>query len=137
MLRRPTRSTRADTIFPYTTLCRSAGLRAEGRAQHLHLGDEVPVPVNHALGHAGRAAGEQDRGDVVGLRVAQLRPGAGTVSLDLRQRGVGPPRSRAGGPAYARRLRPAQRSEERRVGKECVRPCRSLWSPDNKKTKTL
>src|SRR3546814_13926576 len=23
----------------------------------------------------------------------------------------------------------AQRSEERRVGKECVRPCRSRWSP--------
>src|SRR3546814_2506472 len=106
MIRRPPRSTRTDTLFPDTTLFRSqagrgveqgerregrqvdaAGLRAEGRAQHLHLGDEVPVPVNHAFGHAGRAAGEQDRGDVVGLRVAQLRPGAGTVSLDLRQRG--------------------------------------------------
>src|SRR3546814_11289016 len=23
-----------------------------------------------------------------------------------------------------------QRSEERRVGEECVRPCRSRWSPD-------
>ena len=27
----------------------------------------MPVPIDHALGHAGRAAGEQDRGDVVGL----------------------------------------------------------------------
>src|SRR3546814_15310584 len=26
-----------------------------------------------------------------------------------------------------------ERSEERRVGKECVRTCRSRWSPDNKK----
>src|SRR3546814_15648026 len=25
----------------------------------------------------------------------------------------------------------AQRSEERRVGKECVSTCRSRWSPDN------
>src|SRR3546814_12102897 len=25
----------------------------------------------------------------------------------------------------------AARSEERRVGKECVRPCRSRWSPDH------
>src|SRR3546814_2549409 len=25
---------------------------------------------------------------------------------------------------------PAQRSEERRVGKECVSTCRSRWSPD-------
>src|SRR3546814_11311267 len=27
------------------------------------------------------------------------------------------------------------RSEERRVGKECVSPCRSRWSPDPKKKK--
>src|SRR3546814_10168855 len=27
--------------------------------------------------------------------------------------------------------RPPQRSEERRVGKECVRTCRSRWSPYN------
>src|SRR3546814_18127624 len=27
------------------------------------------------------------------------------------------------------------RSEERRVGKECVRTCRSRWSPSNKKKK--
>src|SRR3546814_14018084 len=27
------------------------------------------------------------------------------------------------------------RSEERRVGKECVRTCRSRWSPDHKKKK--
>src|SRR3546814_14530406 len=29
----------------------------------------------------------------------------------------------------------ANRSEERRVGKECVSTCRSRWSPDNKKKK--
>src|SRR3546814_17138170 len=28
-----------------------------------------------------------------------------------------------------------QRSEERRVGKECVSPCRSRWSPDHSKKK--
>src|SRR3546814_19979358 len=28
------------------------------------------------------------------------------------------------------------RSEERRVGKECVSTCRSRWSPDNSKKKT-
>src|SRR3546814_15895163 len=28
---------------------------------------------------------------------------------------------------------PSQRSEERRVGKECVRPCRSRWSPYHSK----
>src|SRR3546814_14128346 len=30
--------------------------------------------------------------------------------------------------------RPAYRSEERRVGKECVSPCRSRWSPYHSKT---
>src|SRR3546814_18152163 len=32
-------------------------------------------------------------------------------------------------------LPPAVRSEERRVGKECVSTCRSRWSPDHKKKK--
>src|SRR3546814_1526618 len=31
MIRRPPRSTRTDTLFPYTTLFRSHGLRANGR----------------------------------------------------------------------------------------------------------
>src|SRR3546814_18858494 len=29
-----------------------------------------------------------------------------------------------------------ERSDERRVGKECVNTCRSRWSPDHKKKKT-
>src|SRR3546814_13482114 len=32
-------------------------------------------------------------------------------------------------------LRTAFRSEERRVGKGCVSPCRSRWSPDHSKKK--
>src|SRR3546814_15554795 len=31
---------------------------------------------------------------------------------------------------------PQNRSEERRVGKECVSTCRSRWSPDHYKNKT-
>src|SRR3546814_18576809 len=37
-------------------------------------------------------------------------------------------------PAVHRSLR---RSEERRVGKECVSKCRSRWSPTHKKTKKM
>src|SRR3546814_20427003 len=37
---------------------------------------------------------------------------------------------------WARRIA-VSRSEERRVGKECVRPCRSRWSPYNSKTKKI
>src|SRR3546814_12551530 len=37
MRRRPPRSTRTDTLFPYTTLFRSAALRAEGRPVFLYF----------------------------------------------------------------------------------------------------
>src|SRR3546814_9888190 len=33
--------------------------------------------------------------------------------------------------------RPSVRSEERRVGKECVSTCRSRWSPYHKKQKSI
>src|SRR3546814_18760276 len=33
----------------------------------------------------------------------------------------------------SKNVRPDYRSEERRVGKECVRPCSSRWSPCHKK----
>src|SRR3546814_20713049 len=36
MLRRPPRSTRTDTLFPYTTLFRSGDARARGDAVHMH-----------------------------------------------------------------------------------------------------
>src|SRR3546814_13042863 len=45
----------------------------------------------------------------------------------------------AGGAERAGMMRPrimrqvALRSEERRVGKECVGTCRSVWSPDNER----
>src|SRR3546814_14563977 len=56
------------------------------------------------------------------------------------ERGVGLAEPRAEERAEPHRLQqplgPApQRSEERRAGKECVSPCRSRWSPYNKKKK--
>src|SRR3546814_16961201 len=40
MIRRPTRSTRTDTLFPYTTLFRSVAKNAEVMAmRHAHEGD--------------------------------------------------------------------------------------------------
>src|SRR3546814_16683495 len=112
MIRRPPRSTRTDTLFPYTTLFRSDA-------------DTLVVVVRLQLGeHPGgvqqsRSAADDD---------AFLDRGAGSVHrvfdailallhLDL------------GGPADAQHGDTAgQRSEERRVGKECVSTCRSRWS---------
>src|SRR3546814_19901156 len=85
MRRRPPRSTRTDTLFPYTTLFRS------------HR--RAPPP--------------------------QLP----------RRRAPAPPQHPAPSPPLGQnpstpQNRPARRrSEERRVGKECVSTCRSRWSP--------
>src|SRR3546814_14304044 len=63
---------------------------------------------------------------------------------DLRDLGLGEDRcssQRGGGGEAADGQHEAgrgdERSEERRVGKECVRTCRSRWSPDPKKKKTI
>src|SRR3546814_10994889 len=103
MIRRPPRSTRTDTLFPYTTLFRSrAGEHRFGReAAVLRDGARVVIraepdvePVVHALRHPAASPEEA-------VRHAAERAGAEGL----------------------------HRSEERRVGKECVSPCRSRWSP--------
>src|SRR3546814_12344491 len=113
MRRRPPRSTRTDTLFPYTTLFRS--LAAGGRFQVLafserergrdarNWGDDYPF-----------ASGAWRR-----VRWIDL-PGADSATDDLRARG-----HEAGGVRFAR----GERSDERRVGKECVSTCRSRWLP--------
>src|SRR3546814_4710953 len=40
MRRRPTRSTRTDTLFPYTTLCRSIGKQIGAKAEPLEVGSD-------------------------------------------------------------------------------------------------
>src|SRR3546814_19933623 len=101
MIRRPPRSTRTDTLVPYTTLFRSA--------VH-HQGDGV------LLRQAALAAVEQ-------LVLADAR--GGRLVLDDRLAVLGLDVGHRVGAA----LVADQRSEERRVGKECVSPCRSRWSP--------
>src|SRR3546814_3396642 len=70
MARRPPRSTRTDTLFPYTTLCRSVGLG-------LGLGDEVGLQV---------AQGGFQAVD----RVARPQPHVGRHLIVARARGVQP-----------------------------------------------
>src|SRR3546814_15220217 len=139
MLRRPPRSTRTDTLFPYTTLFRS------GRT---------------ALGHQGRVLDDQARKG--GQHQPRSRPGdqaaPAAASADLHHgdeptvgAGAACRRARLGddfGEFHALREREdalgnllrgrRARSEERRVGKECVSTCRARWSPYpyNKKNTT-
>src|SRR3546814_15318039 len=113
MVRRPPRSTRTDTLFPYTTLFRS------------QFGPDI------RLGQT----------DVFQRRVAQLGQLAALAEQALRRYGVtyksvktpdGPipePLCQAAGGQPGDNHRLGHRSEERRVGKECVSTCRSRWSP--------
>src|SRR3546814_15052613 len=81
MIRRPPRSTRTDTLFPYTTLFRSAGFDRQRSAFAIEL--ELAV-LHHAL-QAHRAIGHRaQRGDG---RTADVEHGE---VADARKRGTVP-----------------------------------------------
>src|SRR3546814_14289024 len=116
MIRRPPRSTRTDTLFPYTTLFRSS------------IFDDLPImgcspfyaepPRQFQRCRTPRRAHVRTVYDPEGFgkgrRIIWRDHGA---RCTLR---------------YAVHCLPTaveQRSEERRVGKECVSTCRSRWAP--------
>src|SRR3546814_16055216 len=105
MLRRPPRSTRTYTLFPYTTLFRSVLVELE-HARGLVPGVEL-APAFRILG-----------GDAGGAMV-----GVAAQRLDAAER----EHEAARGVAPVRAHR--HRSDERRVGNACVSTCRSRWSP--------
>src|SRR3546814_16831984 len=95
MIRRPPRSTRTDTLFPYTTLFRSRIVGANHGGLGVVMDDALPPRCGMAPAFSGDRAGPAaDEQNEVGLV------------------------------EYC-----AGRSEERRVGKECVSTCRSRWWP--------
>src|SRR3546814_12233930 len=75
MIRRPPRSTRTDTLFPYTTLFRSARRALQGRA---HLVDRAGIRA-----HAERTVRPYHRLPAP-LRVRQHRAGLEIAGLDQR-----------------------------------------------------
>src|SRR3546814_16424093 len=115
MIRRPPRSTRTDTLFPYTTLFRSrrplvgTGHRRPARNAPVHR--LAGVFVAHCREHVARIRAALRVTDDVELQLAPTLVFAGTT--------------------VARAQRRIGRSAERRVGKECVRTCRSRWSPNH------
>src|SRR3546814_11315443 len=123
MIRRPPRSTRTDTLFPYSTLFRSnfdIGLRINP----LHAEGEVPK-YDPSQPHSR-----------LGFPIDQLRPEhlAGVDGLHVHnlceQDFLPLERTWA---AIESRVMPhvggLKRSEERRVGKECASTGSSRWSP--------
>src|SRR3546814_12667845 len=119
MTRRPPRSTRPDTLFPYTTLFRSKSAWFSALVTLIALVVLMPyialqlkaiTASFNALsdnpdfppGPAGEHGAFGDTGLWVAICMAAFVIVFGTRNL---------------------------RSEERRVGKECVSTCRSRWSP--------
>src|SRR3546814_13176752 len=122
MLRRPPRSTRTDTLFPYTTLFRS---EAAGNKLGLALGKDIGggaiiadlARMPHLL-----VAGTTGSGKSVAIN---------TMILSLLYR-LTPDQCRfimVDPKMLELSVYDGIRSEERRVGKECVSTCRSRWSP--------
>src|SRR3546814_19233736 len=157
MIRRPPRSTRTDTLFPYTTLFRSALDKGNRFARADRITDPLEDPGNGARcpGSEHRfgvrrcldcGAGEDDAGDATGCRLCKANPrGLDTVLGD--HDGVGwsciggrfrlgcrcgrasPPGDTAPGKGGE------DRTAERREGKEGVSRCRSRGLPYHKKKK--
>src|SRR5260370_42689493 len=112
MIRRPPRS----TLFPYTTLFRSrqaqrAALRRHAAAVAEDKGEKAGAAAGGLAQAAAGEVAEQRHGPVAG-------PDEAGIGLDVEQAVVG---IRDGSAVGALQ----ERSEERRVGKEC----RSRWSP--------
>src|SRR3546814_12311064 len=116
MIRRPPRSTRTDTLFPYTTLFRSYSFVMLNLFQH-------PWPDLQSRAAPKETAGpwtlKQVQGDEI--RNVVFRPLA-VIPRKEKARAE----ARASPPWQAGRS--SERSEERRVGKECVSKCRSRWA---------
>src|SRR3546814_11168025 len=101
---RPPRSTRTNTLFPYTTVFRSAAAKDKlpdrpAQSQELYACRDIADPAAR-LACFDREVGELSSAD-------QARE----ITFTDRE--------------TAKKAR----SEERRVGKECVSTCRSRWSP--------
>src|SRR3546814_15331975 len=123
MIRRPPRSTRTDTLFPYTTLFRSGDHR---RALPRHPEDAGRKGAGRLL-RASRRSGPQEKAlDVGTARLAEAAAARGHAAGGSAI--AGPEKGHS---ATARRAF-EERSEERRVGKECVSTVRSGGSRDHK-----
>src|SRR3546814_16179510 len=126
MIRRPPRSTRTDTLFPYTTLFRALSDPPEVPGLPVSIVAVVGLVMNIAAFLLLRSGAKES----INVRGAYLEVMAdmlgsvgvlisGLVTLIFGWRYADPVIGVAIG----------LRSEERRVGKECVSTCRSRWSP--------
>src|SRR3546814_8449096 len=105
MIQRPPRSTRTDTLFPYTTLFRSRDVRPAGRGERIYgPDDERTVAASRQdCRRAGSRRGALDRGE---RGAGSVWSGGGLIAPPLQGRGWG-----GGHRLCARQIAPT-RSEE-------------------------
>src|SRR3546814_18737639 len=136
MIRRPPRSTRTDTLFPYTTLFRSdtngfdlvlRGVIADGAINNggnfINKRGAGTLTLSGANTYSNRTvidAGTLALAGAGTIGAGNLVIGA-NAEFDISKADVGASVIQLNGPA--------ERSEERRVGKECVSTCISRWWP--------
>src|SRR3546814_21118790 len=109
MIRRPPRSTRTDTLFPYRSRFRSPWT-ARGNRRSI-------LAMTLTITPSGQACGARVTGvDLTRPLDVETVANIGTVWLDHHVLAFPDQKM-------------SERSEERRVGKECVSTCRSRWSP--------
>src|SRR3546814_13016118 len=124
MVRQPPRPTRTDTFLPYTTLCRSV------------LASHTCVSLVY------RAGQQQGKQKLAWLPAAAVAMGSGVWATHFIAMLAYHTPLQAGYDVALSTLSAALaivlsgvalwlalRSDERRVGKECVSTCRSRWSP--------
>src|SRR3546814_12306895 len=117
MIRRPPRSTRTDTLFPYTTLFRSKGRGSERKAQtdltQRSLG--FTEAIFHVLVPEVQLAAAGLTIGVIGGQIDALRHLHGCTGAEL----------------------PCERSEERPGAQACANTCRTRRSTSHHKTNKL
>src|SRR3546814_18873722 len=111
MIRRPPRSTRTDTLFPYTTLFRSYSY-PHGYHNRSQEGFNVRALLASPLGFA------------IGFALGALGGGGSILAVPALVYAAGQSATEA-------TTTPLLRSDERRVWKECDSMCNSQCSPSN------
>src|SRR3546814_17436544 len=138
MIRRPPRSTRTDTLFPYTTLFRSTAIFASNddmAAAAVAVAHRRGVDVPGDLSICG--FDDTPFATTIWPALTTIhQPIADMSRAALDQLFAGARDRRSGQPSphrsvlldYSHVRRHSDRSAERRVGKEWVSTCRSRWS---------
>src|SRR3546814_14514003 len=126
MIRRPPRSTRTDTLFPYTTLFRSVEITEV--SGDLNLLAELVLTILAEEG-APSAWRSSEIKTAPGVRLPVTRNGFDRHRIEIDYQVRGARQRLIEVPEIINERIAGLRSEERRVGKVCVSACRSRWWP--------